>query len=291
VAGQVAGRTWPARSFIADLPAALREEFLRLGGPRQFQRGEVIIGEDAHTTEVYVILNGFVRVLNHTYAGDQAMIAIRTRGDLVGELAALDGKPRTSTVVAASTTLVRVIDAPLLRKYSVDHSPVGDAIARSVVAKLRTATRYRVETGQASVLTRVARVLEHLADGYGSAVSAGVLIDVPLPQRDLASLVGASEKGVYRAYDELRRSGVIEVAYRRVTVRDPALLHRYAAGVPAPGPGPATAATGSAPSPVTCRSRCRTPRGAHARRSATRLRPPPRRRSPPCRCGADMPAS
>jgi CRP/FNR family transcriptional regulator, cyclic AMP receptor protein len=231
-------RGWPARSLLADLPAELRDEFLRIGALRVFPRGQVLIAESAHTTEVYVILGGFVRVINHTFSGDQVMIAIRTRGDLIGELAAMDGKPRISTVIAASQTTVRLIDAPLFRAFAGRHPIISDAISRSVVSKLRTATRYRVETGQASVLIKVARVLEHLVDGYGRVRTDGVLIDVPLPQRDLASLVGTSERGVSRAYDELRRAGVIDVAYRRVVVRRPDLLQAYADGIPHPSGRP-----------------------------------------------------
>jgi CRP-like cAMP-binding protein len=224
------GAGWPARSLVGQLPDPLRDAFVRLGAVRVFGRGEVLIAEGAHTTEVYLIVIGFVRVLNHTADGDEAVIAIRTRGDLVGELAALDGQPRTSTVIAAGRTTVRVIDAPLFRAFAHEHARVGDAVARSVVAKLRTATRYRVETGRAAVLTRVARVLEHLVDGHGRMTTDGLRIDVPLPQCDVASLVGTSEKGVSRAYEELRRAGAILVAYRHVTVRDLEQLHRFADG-------------------------------------------------------------
>jgi CRP-like cAMP-binding protein len=229
-----AGRGWPSRSFVGDLPDELRPEFLRLGAPRSFARGAVIVAENDHATEVYIILGGFVKVLNNTYGGDQAMIAIRTRGDLIGELAALDGKPRTSSVIAAGPTLVRVVDGLTFRSFGTRHPAAADAISRSVVGKLRTATRYRAENGQATVLTRVARVLEHLADGYGEPDTDGLLIDVPLPQHDMASLVGVSERSVYRAYEVLRRIGAIGSGYRRVVVHDLVLLHRYADGAVTP---------------------------------------------------------
>ncbi len=221
---------WPARSFLGDLSDEVRAGLLRLGGPRTFARGAVIIAENDRGIEVYVIISGFVRVVNHTSSGEQAMIAIRTRGDVIGELAALDGKPRTSTALAASATKTRVIDGLAFRNFLAEHPVAADAVSRTVVAKLRTATRYRTETGKASVLTRVARVIEHLADSYGRPITGGVLIDVPLPQSDLAALAASSTKGITRAYRTLRDEGAIEVTYRRVLVRDPALLQRFAAG-------------------------------------------------------------
>lgn len=223
---------------MAELPDDLRGLFLRLGRPRSFQRGDVIIAENAVSTEVYVILSGFVRVVNHMSDGGVAMIAIRTIGDLVGELAAMDSKPRASTVVAASATKALVIDALRFRAFLDENRPAGDVITRSVVAKLRAATRYRVETGRSSTLSRVARVIDHLGEGYGRPVTAGLLIDVPLPQRDLAALVGASEKSVYRAYAYLRQKGVIDVSYRRVVIRDLELLRLHTEDVAA-GPPPA----------------------------------------------------
>lgn len=221
---------FPPRSFVGQLPDDLRGEFLRLGSPRSFSRGDVIVAEQDRSTEVYVILSGFVRVVNHTATGDAAMIAIRTRGDLIGELAALDGSPRLSTAMAAGAVKARVIDGPRLRAFAAAHPAVADAISRSVMAKFRAATRYRVATGQPSALARVALVLSHLADIYGRPVSNGVLIDIPLPQHDLASLVGVAEKSVARAYRQLREAGAIAATYRRVLVRDLALLRRYADG-------------------------------------------------------------
>jgi CRP-like cAMP-binding protein len=215
---------------MADLPDDLRAELLRLGAARTFARDDIIIAENDNRTEVYVIISGFVRVVNHTTTGAQAMIAIRTRGDVIGELAALDRRPRTSTAIAASPTAARMLDGLTFRTFLARHAEASEAVSRSVIAKLRTATRYRTETGQASVLTRVARALEHLADSYGREVSDGMLIDVPLPQHDLAALVASSPKGVGRAYRQLRDAGAITVTYRHVLIRDPALLQRFATG-------------------------------------------------------------
>lgn len=156
------------------------------------------------------------------------MIAVRTIGDLVGELAAIDGKPRASTVVAASSTTMVVVDAPLFRAFLEQHRLAADIVARSVVSKLRTATRFRVETGKASTLARVARVIDHLGEGYGRSTTAGLLIDIPLPQRDLAALIGSSEKSVHRAYAYLRQKGVVNVSYRRLIILDIDLLRLFA---------------------------------------------------------------
>jgi CRP-like cAMP-binding protein len=245
LANEPSAPTWPPRSAAAELPDVLLSAFARIGAIRIFGRGQVLMAEQATTSEVYLIVGGFVRVINHSASGVDAMIAIRTRGDLVGELAAMDGQPRTSTVIAASRVSVRVIDALLFRSFMTAHPSVAEAVSRSVVGKLRGATRSLADASGPSVFARVARVLDHLADSYGRPTTAGVLIDIPLPQRDLASLAGTSEKGVSRAYAVLRAQKVIGVTYRRVVVRDPVALQRYAADTFEPGRGlPGQAAQG-----------------------------------------------
>jgi CRP-like cAMP-binding protein len=213
---------------LGQLPEEVQAALLRLGVRRRFRRGGVIIRENHRSTDVFVILSGVVRVVNHTLTGAQAVIAIRAAGDLVGEFAALDGGPRTSTVIAARPTEVLAISGPGFRRFVAENPVFGRAVERSVVAKLRTATRLRVEIGQAPIVTRVARVIEHLADLYGQPVRGGVLLDIPLPQRDLASLVAASERGVGRAYQELRSVGAITVYHSKDLVRDRALVHHNA---------------------------------------------------------------
>jgi CRP/FNR family transcriptional regulator, cyclic AMP receptor protein len=227
------GPGWPGRTLLGELPDEIRAEFLRLGTLRRFARGQVILVAQARSTEVYVILRGSVRVVTETVAGEQAVLAMRTQGELVGEFAAMDGEPRIATVIAAGTVVARVIDGRRFREFTDAHPDFRQALERSVLAKLRAGVRLRAGTGQVTVLTKVSRAIEHLAELYGRPITNGVLVDIPLPQRDLASLVGTSPKGVGRAYHVLRNAGGIDVDYRRVIVRDANVVRRFAEGAAA----------------------------------------------------------
>lgn len=227
------GSSWPGRTLLGGLPDDVRAAFLRLGAQRRFGRGDVMVVARQRSTEVYVIVSGCVRVVTESAAGQQSVLAIRTHGDLVGELAAMDGAPRIATVIAARPVVARVIDGRRFRQFAAESPVFRQALERSVLEKFRAATLLRGDTGPVTVLTKVSRVLEHLADRYGRPVTGGVLVDIPLAQHDLASLVASSPKGVGRAYRELRRAGGISVAYRRVTVRDPEVVRRFARGAAA----------------------------------------------------------
>ena len=95
-------------------------------------------------------------------------------------------------------------------------------------AKLRSATRRRVDFGSREVRIRLARVLLELTTAYGTATRDGVEIGVDLTQPELAALVGAAEPTVHRALAGFRRTGLVRTGYRRVVVLDRVRLETVA---------------------------------------------------------------
>lgn len=221
-----AGRTggtdarWPRGSLLGSLPPPAQEGLVRLGVQRTVDRGEVLLREAETGRGVYLLLRGCVKVVSTSATGHLTMLAVRLEGDMVGELAAIDGLPRSATVITASRTTVRAIGHTEFAEHLAAHPVVADAVQKSVVAKLRQATRFRSDTHGSSVLVRLARVLEQLGDRYGRESPQGVLLDVFLTQGELAGLIGASEAGVQRALGELRTRGLVRTGYRQLLLRD-----------------------------------------------------------------------
>ncbi|WP_238005246.1 Crp/Fnr family transcriptional regulator [Dactylosporangium sp. AC04546] len=195
-----------------------RAAILALGTVRQHPRGTTLIHEGSNDTDTHLILRGCVKVLGDTGNGHTTILAIRAAGDLVGELAALDGQPRSASVIAMIDTVTRVIDAATLESFLAAQTGVSRVLQRSITTKLRHATRLRVDLGGASVLVRLARVLYQLCLGYGRAHTDGLLVDVPLSQSDFAALIAASEPSVHRALADLRQAGVVQTRYRQIVI-------------------------------------------------------------------------
>ena len=211
---------WPARSFLGALPAAHRPELLDLGTPRRFERDTplMLVGEPG--AEAFLITEGCVKVTGGSVEGYPVLLAIRMAGDLVGELAVLDGEPRSATVLAAAPTVARAIPAATLRRYLAEHPAVDSVLRNSVNAKFRQATRHRSEANGAPAPLRLARVLHRLAETYGEQRPGGVAIPVPLSQADLAALIGASEQSIRRTLADLRAQGIVKTSYRTMVIAD-----------------------------------------------------------------------
>ncbi|MFF7971573.1 cyclic nucleotide-binding domain-containing protein [Streptomyces sp. NPDC007905] len=221
---------WANGTLLADLrrsPAAAKA-LLSLGTARSYDAGEHLLIEGLRETFVLLLLSGVTKVTATSEDGDTALLAIRLGGDLVGEFAAFDNRPRSATVTAAGPVSARRVGQ---RDFlgCLDSCPAAAlAVSRMLVRKNRWSVRRRGDFSGSPVATRVARVLVDLMEDYGEPRRAGVLIGPRLTQAELAGLVGAKERRVHHVLGELADRGVIQVGYGRTTVLSPERLRQAA---------------------------------------------------------------
>src|SRR4051794_34990210 len=85
----------PAGSFVQQLPDAERAALLEAGTPLRFEDDQILLVQGEAGDFLYVLTSGLVKVIVAAVSGEQTTLAIRSRGDLLGEFALLDNKPRT----------------------------------------------------------------------------------------------------------------------------------------------------------------------------------------------------
>ncbi|MBV2364493.1 Crp/Fnr family transcriptional regulator [Streptomonospora nanhaiensis] len=219
---------WPAASLLGNLAPGPRGRLLALGARVSYPAGRVLMRESEESTFVLVLLEGVVKATGRAGGEREALLAIRMGGDLVGEFAALDGRPRSATVTTCGPVAARVVAradfvACLHRDPGLMH-----AVNRAVLAKLRTANSHRLDLTGCDVATRLARVLHEVALTYGRRAGAGAEIPWPLTQPELASLAGAAEPTVHRVLRTLREKGVVATGYRTISITDLARLRDIA---------------------------------------------------------------
>jgi len=211
---------WPPSSLLGSLPMTSRDRLLEPGTTRQYPPAQVVIREGDTTRFVVVLLDGVVKTTGLTLDGKETLLAIRVGGDIVGEFAALDGGPRSSTITTCGTVVGRVIrQADFLAALHRDNQLAG-AVNRAVVGKARAANARCVEFAGYGAPTRLARVLRELAVRYGDRSGNRVVIAWPLTQPELASLAAVAEPTAQKALRALRERGVIATGYRSLTILD-----------------------------------------------------------------------
>ena len=187
---------------------------------------------------VIALHGGWAKVVAETEEGGQALLALRSRGELVGEQAALEDEPRSASVIGASPITAYVIQHGDFLRYLADHPDVHIAVSRALSAKLRRATRRHVDFSGLPVHIRLARVLSELARMNSRLTGEGTELGYTLTQPELAAMVGVSEPSIQRALRKLRDSAVLGTGYRRIIIRDVAGLNAIAGARWNDGPEP-----------------------------------------------------
>ncbi|MCK9893673.1 Crp/Fnr family transcriptional regulator [Frankia sp. AgB32] len=202
-----AGR-WPPGTLFALLDAPTRAAMLTLGRAEEFETGRDLVRQGERGDRVYVLLSGTAKVTAVGADGEVALLALRVGGDLVGEMAVLGGRARSATVSTVSPVLTQIVDAGDFRRFLVRHPAANHALQSMLAGRLQGMIDDRVAlTG--STYARLCRLLVRLAAAHGRPHPRGVVIGVPLSQRDLAALIAAAEVSVQRGISRLRAAGIL----------------------------------------------------------------------------------
>jgi CRP-like cAMP-binding protein len=214
--------------FLAALTGPERAALTRRATSREYDRGVALFHEREASDRVVVIRSGRVKVASVTEDGREVVFAFRGPGDLLGELSAIDGRPRSATVSALEPVEALVVAASDFRGFLHQHPRVALLLLEMLSRRLRDADRKRVEFAAYDTVGRVAARLVELAGEHGRTAEAGLEITLPLSQDELAGWTGSSREAVSKALHTMRALGWVETARRRITVVDLEALRRRA---------------------------------------------------------------
>jgi CRP-like cAMP-binding protein len=208
------------------LSAVLRRE----GHTRRFQRGQALFTEGDRAERVFLIERGWVTVTSAALDGREIVLGLRGAGDMLGELSALDGEPRSATAVTLSDVEAIVVTGSTLTR-ALDDVAASRELIRMLAARLRDADRKRLEFAALDTLGRVAWRLLELSERFGHEGEEGISVELPLSQEQLAAWCGASRESTVKALTSLRGLGCIATGRRHVVIRDLEGLRLRARGI------------------------------------------------------------
>ena len=216
-----------AATFLAELRAEDREVLQSSARPRRFPAGATLMHEGQAGTDVMLIGSGRVKIRCVAIDGQEIVLDFRGPGELVGELAVIDGEPRSSSVEAIEPVEVLAVEGTAFKALIAGHAGIADALLRDVVRRFRDADRKRIEFGASNTIGRVAARLVEMVERFGSRSSTGYVIELPISQDELAGWTGSSREAVAKALRSLRELRLITTERRRITVLDLEGLGRH----------------------------------------------------------------
>jgi CRP-like cAMP-binding protein len=219
-------------ALLAYLADADREYLLARGVRRRFRANDVVLMEGDPSDHVHVLVSGWVRVSAVVEDGREVLFGLRGPGEVLGDLAAVTGRPRSASVRAIEPCTVYQLTGAQFVAVLRARPEVAIATIKTVAVRLRHAESARVDSAALDVTRRVAVHLVRLAEEHGTPVPEGVVIDAPLSQADIAAQIGAARRTVARALRVLREKGIIETGRRRILVRRMRVLRAFASSEP-----------------------------------------------------------
>ncbi|GAB3159201.1 Crp/Fnr family transcriptional regulator [Amycolatopsis sp. NPDC004378] len=214
--------------FWADLAPADRAELTRAARRSRYPRGETLCREGERSSAVLVLLSGHVRIVHSTPDGREVVVGVRSRGDVIGELAAIDAQPRSATVEALDDVEVLEVPGDRFAALCRSRSRISWALLVVLSTRLRSVGRQWLELGGGAAARRVAAQLMQLAVQHGVPRGQDIDIAVPATQAELAMTAALSRESWARATRQLREAGVISTGRRQVTIHRLAELRRLA---------------------------------------------------------------
>jgi len=179
---------------------------------RRFRRGEVLFHEGDPGDALFVVASGAVKVVVPSEEGEEAILATLRRGDFLGELALLDGAPRSASAVALEATEALALPRDQFLALVAAEPAIRDALLASLAGELRRLTTHVAELHFLDLTGRLAARLARLAEEHGDRLPDGtVRLDAPLTQSDLAAMIGATRQSVNKLLGEFEADGLLKM--------------------------------------------------------------------------------
>ncbi|BCL76093.1 transcriptional regulator [Jeongeupia sp. HS-3] len=189
--------------------------------PRSVRAKEIIVAQGDGGDAMYAVLHGRLKVLRTSDEGREATLAILEAGEVFGEVAMLDGGPRTASVEALEPCELLVLRRDAVMQHLESHPKVMRQLIAALCHRLRGADELLQDTLFLPLPQRLAKTLRQLGAQHGSDRDGSVLIDLKLTQQEIANLVGASRESVNKQLNVWVDDGLIALEGGYVRLIEP----------------------------------------------------------------------
>lgn len=220
--------------LFAGMPEEVLEAVAVSLGQRTFAKGMVLFHKGSTGQRLYLVESGQVRIFVLSDGGHEITLNIHGPGESFGELALLDGGPRSAGAVAMERTRAYTLERQIFLALVEAHPSLARNALELISQRLRHLTSLFESLAFQDITGRVASCLLDLALHHGQPPISvgdqpgeqGIVLPMHLTQGELASCVVATRESVNKVLGALRDEGLIRHEGQVLTILDPAGLRR-----------------------------------------------------------------
>jgi CRP/FNR family cyclic AMP-dependent transcriptional regulator len=205
--------------LLASLTPEERASIVRQCRWRRYKEDEQIIDHLSDTRDACLVVEGRVRVVMFSMSGREISFDDVSAGGYMGELSALDGEPRSATVIALTDTLIAFVPPRLFQEIVTTHPRVALIVMQRMAAVIRNATGRIMDLSTLGANNRVHAEIVRLAKLGLRPDNTAEITPIPV-HGDIASRVSTTRETVARVLSDLARNGLVERRGHTLVVKD-----------------------------------------------------------------------
>ena len=192
----------------------------------RYNPNQLIVGQDDETQDVFFIVHGRVRVIVYAASGKEVSFRDLGAGQMFGELSAIDGQPRSATVIALQQSLLARMPPKVFWSVLEHYPQVAAAVLRRLVSLVRALSGRVFEFSTLAVKNRIHAELLRLARETGGRNNGAIRISPAPTHAEIASRISTHREAVTRELNELVRAGLVERSSNGLIIRNMERLAR-----------------------------------------------------------------
>lgn len=205
-----------------------RNELVARAHMRKFEAGDTIFLTGAFNSSMMAVLKGEVKISIASAEGKEVMLAIVHAGEVFGEIAMLDGKPRSADARALTACELAVVDRRDMLGALERNPAAWRGLVEVLCSRMRRTDQHLVELALLELPARLAKALLRVVDAKRGQATNLAGTECHLSQSELATIVGAARESVNKCLHAWQRSGIIRMKRRAIKIADRAALEALA---------------------------------------------------------------
>lgn len=212
--------------LLARLPQEELKALASKGHAHTYTNGTAIFHEGDPGNALHIVIEGGVRIVVASRKGEEATVALLGPGECVGDLALLDGKPRSASAIASGPTKTLVVRRDDFLDWLSNRPRAAQALLETLALRVRRTDEALADFAFLDMPQRLAKRLLDLAT---SQQTDGALkgAKIRITQAELASMLGVSRESVNKQLNQFSRNGWIGLKRGLVTIKKPDDLHMF----------------------------------------------------------------
>lgn len=195
------------------------EELARSAVERNYKKGQIVFTQGDPSGSLYFVMSGRVKVFVTSERGDEMVFITLGPLGCFGELALVDGLPRSATVEVVEACRLLVLQRDAVRRFMHDHPQVTDALLRMIGSLVRRLSDQAADFVFLDLHGRLAKLLIALAEENDEDGGKTPVVELPLTQSDLARMVGGTRQSVNQILHIFADRGYIELDRRKIVLK------------------------------------------------------------------------